>query len=107
MKISIALKAAEMMQKEIMSRYPRYNVDNVDIHLIANKAVNSREKRARVLGEEFSQTWVIGMVHEVCMNILEQACQKYLPGQKQRQDGFWAEFWPDTVNFISAVVVPK
>lgn len=106
MNYSIAMNAAEEMQREIQDRYPGIDVrmGQPDIlRLIAKKAVESREQRARVLGREFSRTWVIGMIHEVCMNIIEQACQKY-PTTK-RQDDFWAEFWPDTVKRISAKVM--
>ena len=106
MNYSIATNAAEEMQREIQDRYPGIDVRRGQpdiLRLIAKNAVESREQRARVLGREFSRTWVIGMIHEVCMNIIEEAGQKYLP--TERQDDFWAEFWPDTVNRISAIVM--
>merc|ERR1712130_584390 len=90
MYISIALDAASSMLKEIEFKYPGCEVD---IDAIAMDAVETREDRLSVIGGDFP---VIGMVHHVCLRVMEQACQsKNLP--KEQQDAFWAEFWPDTI----------
>jgi hypothetical protein len=97
--ISIALDAAQSMLKEIESKYPGCEVN---IHPIAMDAVEDREDRVRVLGGDFP---VIGMVYHVCMMVMEQACQKYLP--TEQQDALWAEFWPETIRRVCSLVVPN
>ena len=96
---AIALEVAVKMLQEIKSKYPGCEVDYGPIVI---KAVEERENRVRVLGGEIS---VIGMVHEICRNIMEQICQKYIP--TEQQDAFWASWpWPDTPNRICGLVAP-
>ena len=96
--MTIALNAASHMQWQILSKYPDFVVN---IYPIAIDAVETREERVRVLGGDFP---VIGMVYAVCMGVMEQACQKYLP--TEQQDDLWAEFWP-FISPICDLVVPE
>ena len=98
--LAIALNAASHMQWQILSKYPDFVVN---IYPIAIDAVETREERVRVLGGDFP---VIGMVYAVCMGVMEEACQKYLPPENGWQDDLWTEFWP-CISPICDLVVPE